>query len=396
LDQKSIILKSGRERSVLRKHPWIYSGAISQVIGDPQAGESVIVQTNEGESVAIAAYSPFSSIRARIWTWDIDQIIDDQFFEKKLQLAFHSRDLLFSNRSTDAYRVVNAESDGLPGLIVDRYRDWLVVQFLTMGVDYWKKVIIAKVKEIVGSDNIYERSDVDIRELECLPQNVGKLGNEEPPELFEIIENDKKFLVDIKKGQKTGFYLDQRDNRQRLMAYAQGRTILNCFSYSGAFAVYGLDADAAEVTSIESSGDANLLAKKNIELNGLDLAKTQWIEADVFQQLRRFRDEGRFFDLIVLDPPKFAPTSAQVQKAARGYKDINLLAFKLLKPGGILFTFSCSGGVPMELFQKIVADSALDAGVEARILEKLHQASDHPIGLNFPEGEYLKGLVCQI
>ena len=293
-------------------------------------------------------------------------------------------------------RLVHAESDGLPGLIVDQYGNHLVVQFLTAAIEPWRDVIIQSLAKLTGVRNIYERSDVDVRKLEGLEEWVGVLLGEEPPERVEIIENGLKFLVDIEHGQKTGFYLDQRNNRTALSEFAEGRSILNCFSYTGGFTVYGLRAGAESVLSIDSSQDANDLALKNIRLNRLDESKAHFITGDVFKELRALRDSGQSFDLIVLDPPKFAATAAQADKAARGYKDINLLAFKLLKPGGTLFTFSCSGGVSRELFRKIVADAALDAGVNAAIIRQLSQGPDHPIALNFPEGEYLKGLVCKL
>jgi len=392
-----LILKPGRDRSLLRKHPWIFSGAVSKVIGDPEPGSTILIRSAEGKALASAAYSPKSNIQARIWSWDISEEINAQYLNNKLRIAIDSRRIMLNilNDSTNAYRIIFSESDELPGIIADRYDNWLVVQLLTSGAEFWKDEICASLMELTGINNIYERSDVDVRRLEDLNERKGLISGIEPPDLIEISENGNKFLVDIKNGQKTGFYLDQRDNRKKIILYAKNRSILNCFSYTGGFTVYALNAKAKEVTSIDSSSEALQIAKSNLVVNGLDLQKAQWIENDVFTQLRRFRDEGRQFDLIILDPPKFAPTISQVPKAARGYKDINLLAFKLLKPEGILFTFSCSGGISMELFQKIVADAALDAGAHVKVIEKLHQAADHPIALNFPESEYLKGLICQ-
>ena len=392
-----LILKPGRDRSLLRKHPWIFSGAVSRVIGDPEPGSTILIRSAEGKALASAAYSPKSNIQARIWSWDISEEINAQYLNNKLRIAIDSRKIMLNilNDSTNAYRIIFSESDELPGIIADRYDNWLVVQLLTSGAEFWKDEIFASLMEITGINNIYERSDVDVRRLEGLNERKGLISGIEPPDLIEISENGNKFLVDIKNGQKTGFYLDQRNNRKKIILYAKNRSILNCFSYTGGFTVYTLKAKAKEVISIDSSSEALQIAKSNLAVNGLDLQKALWIENDVFTQLRRFRDEGRQFDLIILDPPKFAPTISQVPKAARGYKDINLLAFKLLKPEGILFTFSCSGGISMELFQKIVADAALDAGVHVKVIEKLHQAADHPIALNFPESEYLKGLICQ-
>jgi 23S rRNA (cytosine1962-C5)-methyltransferase len=395
---KSIILKPGREKSVLRHHPWIFSGAIARVEGNPQPGEIVRVLQADKTSIASAAISPKSSITARIWSWNPEEEVDEEFVKNKMRIALDKRTIspFLTNNSTNAYRLIHAESDGLPGIIVDRYVDWLVVQLLTTGAEYWKTVIVQTLIEFTGVDNIFERSDVDVRQLEGLPQRFGSLSDKEPPDTIEISENGIKYLVNIKTGQKTGFYLDQRENRQKVTDYAPGKSVLNCFCYSGGFSLNAARGGASEVISVDSSSEALALAQKNAQINKIDPGNISWVNADVFQQLRRFRDEGKTFDMVILDPPKFAPTVQQVDKAARGYKDINLLAFKLLKPGGILFTFSCSGGISMELFQKIVADAALDAGVNAQILEKLHQAADHPIALNFPESEYLKGMICQI
>ncbi|MEW6650712.1 MAG: class I SAM-dependent rRNA methyltransferase, partial [Chloroflexota bacterium] len=303
--------------------------------------------------------------------------------------------LLFNQSQNTAMRLIHAESDGLPGLIVDRYADWLVAQFLSAGVERRKAEIVDALIKISGIRNIYERSDVDVRALEGLPEVSGLLFGEEPPREIEIVENGLRFLVDIRGGHKTGFYLDQRDNRAAVGQYAKERRVLNCFSYTGGFAVYCLAGGAAQVISIDSSPDVLEIGRRNLQLNQLPAEKADWICADVFQELRALRDRNERFDLIILDPPKFAPTIGQVQAAARGYKDINLLAFKLLNPGGMLATFSCSGGVERTLFQKIVADAALDAGVHAQVIAHLSQAADHPVALNFPEGEYLKGLICQ-
>jgi 23S rRNA (cytosine1962-C5)-methyltransferase len=394
----SIILKPGREKSILRHHPWIFSGAIAKIEGNPEPGETVSVLKADKTVIASAAFSPRSSISARIWSWVPEEVIDSQFINNKLRIAINKRNTLsiINQKSTNALRLVNAESDGLPGIIVDCYADWLVVQLLTTGAELWKDVIVKSLNEITRIENTYERSDVDVRKLEGLPQRVGPLAGKEPPDTIEISEYGIKYIINIKTGQKTGFYLDQSENRRKVADYSSGKSVLNCFCYSGGFSLNAAMGGATEVISVDSSADALALAEKNAQINKIGPRIMSWVNADVFQQLRRYRDEGRSFDLVILDPPKFAPTIQQVEKAARGYKDINLLAFKLLKPGGILFTFSCSGGISMELFQKIVADAALDAGVSAQILEKLHQATDHPIALNFPESEYLKGLICQV
>lgn len=387
-------LKPGREKSVLQRHPWIFSGAVAEIKGEPGNGDCVEILSSSGKWLARAAYSPGSNIRARVWTWDENEKIDSEFFQNRLGTAFQLRQALNLAEQSNAYRVVHAESDGLPGVIVDRYGDFLVMQILTAGAEHNREAILNALTQVSGMKNVYERSDVDVRLLEGLPERSGTLSGDQPPSRLEIIENGLRFGVDIRSGQKTGFYLDQRANRQRVRQLIGGRRLLNCFSYTGAFTVYALAGGAAEVVSIDSSEDALLVGGENIVLNDFPSEKTAWIMADVFQELRAMRDRAESFDAIILDPPKFAPTYAQAEKAARGYKDINLLAFKLLRPGGLLFTFSCSGGISMELFQKIVADAALDAGARAVILERLFQGPDHPVALNFPEGAYLKGLIC--
>jgi 23S rRNA (cytosine1962-C5)-methyltransferase len=390
----AIILKPGRERSVSQQHPWLFSGAIDHTTGEPAPGDTVQVISSVGEALGWAAFSPASQIRARMWSFDPQETIDEGFFRERLNRAIGRRQVFQKNGVTDAYRLVHGESDGLPGMIVDRYGDFLVVQFLSAGVDNLRELLIRLLIEISGVPNIYERSDLDVRGLEGLPDRSGSLAGKTPPDRVIISEYGLQFAVDLLGGQKTGFYLDQRENRHKISAYAQDARILNCFCYTGGFTVHALAAGAASVSNIDSSADALILARSNIELNHLPLEKTDWITGDVFQELRKLRDRAESYNLIILDPPKFAATASQADKAARGYKDINLLAFKLLRPGGVLFTFSCSGGISPALFQKIVAGAALDAGVESVILEKLGQAADHPIALSFPEGEYLKGLIC--
>lgn len=390
-----LTLKPGREKSVLQRHPWIFSGAIADVKGQPESGETVEILSAGGQWLARAAYSPASNIRARIWSWNEDEAIGEEFFFKRVKGAVEARRMLNDLTSSTACRLAHAESDGLPGVTADRYADFLVVQLLTAGAERWRTAILRAFLEVTGMHNIYERSDVDVRRLEGLELCRGILSGDQPPERVEIVEDGLRFWVDLCGGQKTGFYLDQRSNRKRLRELVSGKRVLNCFCYTGAFTVSALAGDALEVYSIDSSGTALALAEKNIALNELPAERARWEEANVFQALRALRDRAEAFDAVVLDPPKFAPTTAQSEKAARAYKDINLLAFKLLRPGGLLFTFSCSGGISMELFQKIVADAALDAGVDACILERLFQGADHPVALHFPEGAYLKGLICQ-
>ena len=389
-----IILKDGREKSLLRRHPWVFSGAIQQVEDEPTPGGTVDLLSLNREFLARAAYSPASQIRARVWTFDPAEEVNADFFRKRIRAALAARDSLHLTRDTDSVRLIHAESDGIPGLVVDRYGDVLVMQSLTAGTEFWKNTLADLLLEETGLKAIYERSDADVRELEGLPQIGGVLRGSLSSFLFPINEHDLKFNVNLQSGHKTGFYLDQRRNRQRVRELAQGRDVLDCFCYTGGFTVNAWAGGAKSVTSVDASGEALALARENLSLNGMQAEGQEWVEGDVFQVLRKFRDSRRSFDLIVLDPPKFAPTAAQAEKASRGYKDINRLAFKLLRPGGILVTFSCSGGIDAALFQKIVASAALDAGVDASIVEVLAQGADHPVALEFPEGSYLKGLVC--
>jgi len=408
----TLTLKPGREKSLLRRHPWIFSGAIARLDGNPATGGTVDLLSANGQFLARAACSPSSQIRARVWTFDPLEAVDEHLFRHRLKRTLAARMQLSSpasndpRLSTNAYRLVNAESDGLPGLIVDRYADILVLQSLTAGTEYWKETIADLLLELTGLTTIYERSDADVRQLEGLPPKSGVLRNSANRNSSPIIntelqitstvitEHGLKFKVDIAHGHKTGFYLDQHLNRQHVRELAEDRAVLDCFCYTGGFTVSALAGGAKSVLSVDASAEALALCRENVILNALPADHHVTLEGDVFQLLRKFRDEARSFDLIILDPPKFAPTAAQVDKAARGYKDINLLAFKLLRPGGILVTFSCSGGIDAGLFQKIIASAALDACVEAQIVEHLSQAPDHPVALNFPEGAYLKGLVC--
>ncbi len=433
-------LKPGREKSLLRRHPWVFSGALDRVLGDPADGDTVRILSAAGDFLAWGAYSQGSQIRARVWSWDEHERIDETFFAARLGAAIAARRAFLPEfwcaeelnseekgrvpGAAGAVRLVHAESDSLPGLIADRYGDWLSLQFLSSGAEAWRQVIVALLAELTGAANIYERSDVDVRRLEGLPERTGVLLGETPPPLLSIFENELELRIDIKGGHKTGFYLDQRRNRMRVRQLAKNRRVLDCFCYSGGFSANAVAGGCSELTLIDASAEALEMAQENIhlalekraalqgsepahapagELPVSELAHApageppvSMIQGDVFQQLRMLRDRARTYDLIILDPPKFAPTTAQVERAARGYKDINLLAFKLLAPGGLLVTFSCSGGVSAELFQKIVAGAALDAGVDTQIIERLHQDVDHPVALNFPEGEYLKGLVCRV
>jgi len=388
---KTIRLKDGKERSLLRRHPWIFDSAIAKGGGDP--GETIRVESHAGQFLAWAAFSPNSKIRARAWSFDESQRIDAAFLAATCEQAVRARKR-FDIRS-DSMRLVHGESDGLPGLIVDRYGDTLVAQFLSAGVERWKPQLADALLKETGLTRLYERSDTNSRSLEGLAPASGWLRGEGSTELT-IRENDWTLTVDIAGGHKTGFYLDQRDSRRKFSEYArrlQFQRVLNCYCYTGGFTVAALSGGAAHVTSIDSSGPALERARAHVALNGFDAQRADFLDADVNASLRRFIEEGRTFDAIVLDPPKLAPTAAHADRAARAYKDINRLALKLLEPGGVLFTYSCSGGISADLFHKIVASAGADAGVDGYIGERLGGAPDHPMTLAFPEGEYLKGLV---
>ncbi len=386
----TLILKPGRAKSLLRRHPWVFNGAIAQVKGEPQAGETVAVKDSDGAFLAWAAYSAKSQIAARVWSFRETDSIDADFLRARLDAALAYRDGL--RIDSDAQRLVYGEADGLPGVVVDRYGEVLVLQLTAAGAESWRDTLVELLAERFPGSVLFERSDAEVRGLEGLPAKVGPLRGELPPEL-EIAEHGLRFRVDVAHGHKTGFYLDQRDNRRLVGRRAEGRDVLNCFAYTGGFTVHALAGGAASVLTVESSRESMELARRHVAMNGLPEDKCDWRETDVFQELRRLRDAGRRFGLVVLDPPKFAPTHQMAEKAARGYKDINLNAMKLIPPGGLLATFSCSGGVSLDLFQKIVAGAAWDAGAEFRILARLGQAADHPVSLDYPEGEYLKGLL---
>jgi 23S rRNA (cytosine1962-C5)-methyltransferase len=390
---KSVVLKKGREKSLKRRHPWIFSGAVQKVNGEPGSGDTVAVRDAAGKVLASAAYSPKSQIRARVWTFDPGESVDGEFFRNRIQKALALREALPAAKHANALRLVNGESDGLPGLVVDRYADVLVAQFLAAGVERWRDPILDLLMELSGCEALYERSDAEVRKLEGLEPRAGFARGNRNASRCPIIEYGLNFRVDVEQGQKTGFFLDQRENRQRVRALAAGREVLDGFAYTGGFSIAALAGGAKRVTAVESSAAALEVAKENLAANTLDGSKVEFVQADVFSHLRLLRDRNAKFDLVVLDPPKFAPTAAQVQKAARAYKDINLWALKLLAPGGLLATFSCSGGVSAELFQSIVAGAALDAGAEAKIIERFGAAADHPVALEFPEGQYLKGLL---
>ena len=392
----SVKLKKGRDKSFNRKHPWIFSGAIDSIKDINTNGETVEIFSGDGKFLGYGSYSLHSQISVRVLSFNPEDQIDKDFIQKKIETAAQFRTQIINLETTNAYRVINAESDSLPGLVVDKYGDFLVCQFLSAGAEFWKKETIEILFNIFNPTGIFERSDVEVREKEGLQQFKGILFGKDPEELIEIIENGNKFFVDINLGHKTGFYLDQRDNRKLLETFSSEKEILNCFSYTGGFSVYAIKAGASKVVNLDSSLEALSLAETNLTLNGIASSKYENVQDDVFKYLRKLRDTNKQFDVIILDPPKFAESVSQIEKASRGYKDINLLALKLLKKNGVLFTFSCSGHIVPELFNKIIADAATDAGREVHILKYLTQSPDHAMLTSFPEGLYLKGLVCKV
>ena len=388
---KILRLKDGKERSLLRRHPWIFESAIAT--GAADAGETVRVESHAGQFLAWAAFSPASKIRARVWSFDEAHCVDAAFFIAAVSMSVRARTRF--DIQSDGIRLVHGESDGLPGLIVDQYGDTLVAQFLSSGAERWKAVLADALLGATGLSRLYERSDASGRALEGLPEVSGWLRGEGPVDLV-LREHDWRLAVNIATGHKTGFYLDQRDSRKKFADWTRRLKfgqVLNCYSYTGGFTVAALSGGAAHVTSIDSSGPALEKAALNVASNGFESNRATFLDADVNASLRQFGAQGRAFDAIVLDPPKFAPTVSHAERAARAYKDINRLAFKLLAPGGVLFTYSCSGGVSADLFHKIVASAGIDAQVDGYIVERMGGAPDHPMTINFPEGEYLKGLV---
>ncbi|MCU0813213.1 MAG: class I SAM-dependent methyltransferase [Burkholderiaceae bacterium] len=387
---KSIRLREGKERSLLRRHPWVFEGSVAK--GKADAGETVRVEAHDGRFLAWGSYSPTSAIRVRAWTFDDGERIDRDFFARRIATAVALRARLPID--SDGVRLVHGEADGLPGLVVDRYADTLSAQFLAAGTERWKATIADLLLEATACTRLYERSDSGVRGLEGLPPATGWLRGAGPTEVT-VREHGWRLTLDVAEGHKTGFYLDQRDNRARFAAWVRHlgcERVLNCYCYTGGFSVAALAGGAKEVTSVDSSAPALERGRTHVVLNGFDPGRAQWLDADVNQTLRDQLKAGERFDAIVLDPPKFAPTAAHAERAARAYKDINRLALKLLAPGGLLLTFSCSGGVGAELFHKIVAGAAIDAGVDGALVARLEGACDHPTTLAFPEGEYLKGL----
>lgn len=390
---KIVTLKPRHDRPIRLRHPWVFSGAIASVSRDPALGETVLVTDAEGIPLGLGAWSPTSQISVRMWRFD-DGAVDEAFFADRVAKALAVRAGMAKRFDTDALRLVNAEADGLPGVTVDRYGDTLVGQFSTAGAERNKAALVAALMAQTGAKSFYERSDIDGRKYEGLPPAVGLLAGEEPPERIVIHEGQVRFAVDVRGGHKTGFYLDQRDNRRLVAEEARGRSVLNAFCYTGGFGLAAQRAGATAVTHVDVSATALAQARANTALNALPEAT--FIQGNVFQELRTFRDRACRFGLVVLDPPKFAASKRELDKAKRGYKDINLLGIKLVEPGGILATFSCSGALTPADFRTAVTDAARDAGRTVRILRELRQAPDHVESLTFPEGLYLKGLLCHV
>jgi 23S rRNA (cytosine1962-C5)-methyltransferase len=398
----TLVLKRGREKPIHNRHPWIFSGAVAHIEGQVQDGDLVRVADSQGTYLATGYLNRHSQIVVRLLTWKADERLDVDFWRRRLQRALIGRQHLVHDPATDAYRLVHAEADGLPGLVIDRYGQWLIVQCLTLGMARRRDEIVALLADPALYSGlgwplptgIYARDDAAVRGKEGLPLESGLLWGAMPPDRVAIVEQGRRFWVDVRHGHKTGFYLDQRENRLRVATYCTGADVLNAFAYTGGFAVYAGQAGARTVINLEASVEALALAEENLALN--DCPPQEMVAADVFQVLRRYRDEGRAFDLAILDPPKFATSQAQVMAASRGYKDVNLLALQLLRPGGMLVTFSCSGLVSADLFQKIVFGASVDAGRDVQIVERLAQGADHPVLLTFPESAYLKGFVCRV
>jgi 23S rRNA (cytosine1962-C5)-methyltransferase len=387
-----IVLKPAREKSLRHRHPWVFSGAVERVEGEPAKGDTVVVTAKDGAFLARAAYCPDSQIRARVWSFDPAESIDEAFLRRRLQASIARRVLL--PPGSNAMRLVHAESDGLPGLVADRYDTTVVVQILSAGAERFRGFWGPALAELTGARSVYERSDVEVRSLEGLAPRTGLLHGDAPGEV-RIVEDGVTYEVDVAHGQKTGFYLDQRDNRALAASLAADAEMLNAFCYTGGFTLAALKGAAGRTLSLDTSEEALASARRNVTLNGFDESRAEWLAADVFAHLRKLRDQNRKFGLIVLDPPKFAPTEKHVANAARAYKDINLWAMKLLAPGGHLLTFSCSGAVSADLFGKIVAGAAADAKVDLQVRRALGASLDHSVSIHFPEGEYLKGLWLQ-
>lgn len=391
-----VVLKKGKEKAVLQRHPWVFSGAIERVKGKPANGDIVKLVDGKGAFMAYGFYNDQSRVALRLLEWDESAEVKEQWFRDKIALAVSGRSNLLIDGVTNTCRLIFSESDYLPGLIVDKYADHLAVQVLTSGIEKNLPCIINELNRLLKPQSIFDKSDASSRGHEGMQTNNTVLAGSHPPEYVEVMENSIKYHINIAEGQKSGFYCDQRDNRRIVASYAKGKKVLDCFSYTGGFTLNSLKNDAASVTAVDSSQLAIDTLKENVSLNRFDMAKVAAITSDVNKQLRKFRDEGETFDLVILDPPKYAPSRSALDKASRAYKDLNRLGMLLLNKGGLLATYSCSGAMDMETFKQVLAWAALDAGKQVQFIYQLCQPEDHPIRSSFPEGEYLKGLLCRV
>ena len=390
-----IILKKGKEKAALQRHPWVFSGALEKIKGKPEDGDVVKVFAFDNEFLAYGYFNSNSRVAVRLLEWDENQAIDKNWYENRLKQAVASRQFILSEE-TNTCRLVFSEADFLPGLIVDKYADFLSLQILSSGIEKVKNDIVEILKTELNPKGIFDKSDATARGHEGLPVENGLLWGENPPEFLEVKENGIAYNINIAEGQKSGFYCDQRDNRRILASYTKGKKVLDCFSYSGGFSLNSLASEAKSIISVDSSALAIDTLKQNVELNNFDATKVTAIQSDVNKQLRAFKESGELFDVIVLDPPKYAPSRSALDRAARAYKDLNRLGMLLLEKGGLLATFSCSGAVDIETFKQIVAWAALDAGKEVQIIKQFCQPEDHPVRISFSEGEYLKGLLLRV
>jgi 23S rRNA (cytosine1962-C5)-methyltransferase len=392
----SVRLKKGKEKAVRQLHPWVFSGAIDQIKGKPENGDIILVNDSNNEFLAYGFFNKQSRVAVRILEWNLETEINEDWWRKKIRIAVKHRSELHSDR-TNTYRLIFSEADYLPGLIVDRYADYLSVQILTSGVERIKQIVLDELQILLKPKGIFDRSDASARAHEGMEASSGGiLLGSEPPEFVSVRENGIIYQVNIAEGQKSGFYCDQRDNRKWVSEYAKGRKVLDCFSYSGGFSLNAMNNEASEVISVDSSALALETLKRNIEANNFHNISHRQIQSDVNKQLRVFREENEKFDLIILDPPKYAPSRSALTKASRAYKDLNRMAMLLLNEGGLLATFSCSGAVDISMFKQIIAWAALDAGKNVQFIQQFSQAADHPVRSSFPEGEYLKGLLCRV
>ena len=391
-----VILKKGKEKAVLQKHPWVFSGAIDRVKGKPANGEVVKLLDAKGAFMAYGFYNAQSRVALRLLEWNEEVVINEAWWRARIATAVAARAFILQDGLTDTCRLVFSESDYLPGLIVDKYADHLSLQILTSGIENIKPIIIDELQKLLKPASIFDRSDASSREHEGMAPSFGILAGSQPPELVEVVENGIKYGINIAEGQKSGFYCDQRDNRKILAAHAKGKHVLDCFSYTGGFTLNALHNGAASVTSVDSSALAIETLKSNLALNGFNGAAHRAIQSDVNKQLRKFKEDGEMFDIVILDPPKYAPSRSALDRAARAYKDLNRLGMLILNSGGLLATFSCSGAMDMTTFKQILAWAALDAGKEVQFIYQFCQPADHPVRASFPEGEYLKGLLCRV